>query len=61
MANEMNSNEANGDKNSDKNSEKKGWIHTLFAYAQDEKKKLGESVVLSVISIVAGLVPFNCM
>ena len=57
MAKEMNSNEANGDKNS----EKKGWIHTLFAYAQDEKKKLGESVVLSVISIVAGLVPFYCM
>lgn len=33
----------------------KSWIHTLFAYAQDEKKKLGESVVLSVLSIVAGL------
>ena len=39
----------------------KSWIHTLFAYAQDEKKKLGESVVLSVLSIVAGLVPFCCM
>ena len=37
------------------------WVKTLFAYAEGEKKKLIESVVLSVVSVTAGLVPFYCM
>ena len=41
--------------------EKKSFLHALFAYAAGEKKKLLLSVVLSVLSITLGLVPFYCM
>ena len=41
--------------------EKKSWMSSLFAYAEGEKKKMTLSVVLSVVSIVTGLVPFYCM
>ena len=41
--------------------EKKSWVKALFAYAGGEKKKLALSVVLSVLSVVLGLVPFYCM
>ena len=41
--------------------EKKSWMSSLFAYAEGEKKKMTLSVVLSVLSIVTGLVPFYCM
>ena len=41
--------------------EKKSWTKALFAYAEGEKKKLVLSVVLSVLSIALGLVPFYCM
>lgn len=40
---------------------KKSWMHSLFAYAQGEKKKLALSVVLSVLSVLLGLAPFYCM
>lgn len=40
---------------------KKSWMKSLFAYAGGEKKKLIVSVVLSVMSVVVGLVPFYCM
>ncbi len=33
----------------------------LFAYAESEKKKMVLSVVLSVLSVMLGLVPFYCM
>ena len=39
----------------------KSWIQSLFAYADGEKKKMLLSVVLSVVSVTAGLVPFYCM
>ena len=42
-------------------SEKKNWMKSLFAYASGEKKRLALSVVLSVLSVVLGLVPFYCM
>ena len=42
-------------------SEKKSWINALFAYAGGERKKLTLSVVLSVLSLMLGLVPFYCM
>ena len=42
-------------------SEKKSWLKALFAYAQGENKRLALSVVLSVLSVVLGLVPFYCM
>ena len=41
--------------------EKKSWVKALFAYAGGEKKRLALSVVLSVLSVVLGLVPFYCM
>ena len=41
--------------------EKKSFLNALFAYAGSEKKKMIGSVVLSVLSVTAGLVPFYCM
>ena len=41
--------------------EKKSWMKALFAYASGEKKRLALAVVLSVLSVVLGLVPFYCM
>lgn len=42
-------------------SKEASWVQSLFAYAQDQKKKLILSVILSVISVSAGLAPFYCM
>ena len=41
--------------------QKKSWTASLFAYTQGEKRKLILSVILSVLSVAAGLVPFYCM
>lgn len=41
--------------------EKSSWLKTLFAYAEGQKTKLIVSVILSIISVTAGLVPFYCM
>lgn len=41
--------------------EKKSFINVLFSYAGGEKKKMILSVVLSVVSVMLGLVPFYCM
>ena len=40
---------------------RKSWIGALFAYAGGEKRRLAVSVVLSVLSVTLGLVPFVCM
>ena len=40
---------------------KNSWTSALFAYAGGEKKRLALSVVLSVLSVMLGLVPFYCM
>lgn len=40
---------------------KKSWMQSVFAYAEKEKKKMVNSVVLSVLSVSAGLFPFYCM
>lgn len=40
---------------------KKSWMQSLFAYVEGEKKKLVLSVILSVLSVMLGLVPFYCM
>ena len=42
-------------------SKKKSWTKLLFAYSQGEKKKMILSVILSVLSVTLGLVPFYCM
>ena len=44
-----------------KDEKKKSWMSTLFAYAEGEKKRMYLSVVLSVLSVAAGLAPFYCM
>lgn len=41
--------------------EKSNWTATLFRYAEGQKAKLVISVILSVISVTSGLVPFYCM
>ena len=40
---------------------KSSWTATLFRYAEGQKAKLVISVILSVISVTSGLVPFYCM
>ena len=40
---------------------KPSWTRALFAYARNAKGELGVSVVLSILSILLGLVPFYCM
>ncbi len=40
---------------------KAGWFACLLTYAKDSGGKLTGSVVLSVISVVAGLFPYYCM
>ena len=42
-------------------SEKKSWMKSLFAYAAGEEKRMVLSVILSVLSVGLGLVPFYCM
>ena len=37
------------------------WTKTLFKYASSEKKKMIISIILSIISVISGLVPFYCM
>lgn len=41
--------------------EKSSWTATLFRYAEGQMAKLVISVILSVISVTSGLVPFYCM
>lgn len=40
---------------------KRSWMAALFAYAKNAKGELAGSTVLSVLSILLGLVPFYCM
>lgn len=43
------------------NHEKKGWFSCLLQYAEESRGKLLGSVVLSVISVAAGLIPYYCV
>lgn len=40
---------------------KQSFTKTLFAYAEGEKRRLWLSVILSVVSVLCGLLPFFCM
>lgn len=40
---------------------KKGWFSCLLDYASDSKGKLLGSVILSVVSVVSGIVPYYCL
>ena len=44
-----------------KNEPKKSWLSALFTYAAGEKKRMYLSVLLSVLSVAIGLLPFYCM
>lgn len=41
--------------------QKKSWVSCLLSYAKGSKGKLMGSVILSVISVGAGLIPYYCM
>lgn len=41
--------------------EKRSWVSCLLYYARDSKGKMLGSVLLSVISVAAGLVPYYCV
>lgn len=43
------------------NEKKNGWFSCLLCYAQESKGKLTGSVVLSIISVTAGLLPYYCV
>ena len=40
---------------------KESWFGALLGYAGRYKSKFGLSIVLSVISVTAGIVPYFCM
>lgn len=41
--------------------EKKGWLPIVFSYTEGRRGKLALSVLLSVVSIVAGILPYFCL
>lgn len=43
------------------NQAEKKWLNSLLSYAQGSKKELLISMILSVISIVSGLLPYYCL
>ncbi len=43
------------------NKKKENWMQTLFQYADGQKGRMTASVALSIISVIAGLLPFFCM
>ena len=40
---------------------KKGWFSCLLTYAGAGKRRLTGSVILSVVSVTAGLLPYYCV
>lgn len=43
------------------NKKKENWMQALFQYADGQKGRMTASVALSIISVIAGLLPFFCM
>ena len=43
------------------NQAEKKWLNSLLSYAQGSKKELLISMILSVISIISGLLPYYCL
>ena len=50
-----------GTKNQKTGQKKQNWLGILLGYARDYRNRFAGSVILSIISIVAGLFPFFCM
>jgi ATP-binding cassette subfamily B protein IrtA len=42
-------------------SEKSGWFSCLMGYTKESRGKLAVSVILSVISVICGLIPYYCV
>lgn len=40
---------------------KDSWLKVLLSYTEGSGRRLGISVVLSIISIVSGLMPYYCI
>ena len=40
---------------------RKNWFSTLLSYADGREHRLWLSVILSIVSIVSGLIPFYCV
>ena len=40
---------------------KKNWFRTLLSYADGREYRMWLSVILSIVSIVSGLIPFYCV
>ena len=47
--------------NEEASKEEKKWFGTLLSYAKGSGGKLGLSVVFSMVSLLAGLVPYYCV
>ena len=43
------------------NKKRKNWFRTLLAYADGREYRMWLSVILSIVSIVSGLIPFYCV
>lgn len=45
-----------------KNEEKKdGWFKVLLSYTDGSGRRMGISVILSIISVISGIVPYYCL
>ena len=40
---------------------RKNWFRTLLSYADGREYRMWLSVILSIVSIVSGLIPFYCV
>ena len=40
---------------------RKNWFRTLLSYADGREHRMWLSVILSIVSIVSGLIPFYCV
>lgn len=43
------------------NEKKESWLKAIFQYANGQKGRMTASVLLSVVSVIAGLMPFFCI
>ena len=44
-----------------KKKKRKNWFRVLLSYADGSERRMWLSVILSIVSIVSGLIPFYCV
>ena len=44
-----------------KQEKKDSWLKVLFRYTDGSERRMGLSVILSIISVIGGLVPYYCI